>query len=140
MRLKVWPGVICFLIAIACARNTAAHPSPFSYIDVVVRADAIEGSVLVHIYDAAHDLNIESQERLLDPAFLETQRVALEALLSRRLDIKADGRLLIPEWISADAVPEQQGVRLRFQLRAARRAASSCTRASFRTTHSTRPS
>ena len=120
MRLKVWPGVICFLIAIACARNAAAHPSPFSYIDVVLRVDGIEGSVLVHIYDAAHDLNIPSQERLLDPAFLETQRVALEALLSRRLDIKADGRLLIPEWTGADAVPEQQGVRFRFKVRAGR--------------------
>jgi hydrogenase/urease accessory protein HupE len=120
MRLKVRPAVICALIAIACARNAAAHSAPFSYIDVVLRADGIDGSVVVHIFDAAHDLGIAPQERLLDPAFLETQRVALEALLSRRLDIKADDRLLVPEWRGVEALPAQQGVRLRFRLPAAR--------------------
>ena len=75
---------------------------------------------MVHIYDAAHDLRIAPQERLLDLAFLETKRVALEALLSPRLDITSDGRLLVPEWTGAEAMPAQQGVRLRFRLPAAR--------------------
>src|SRR5260221_7413323 len=121
MRLDVWrPAVICVLMAIACARNAAAHSVPFSYIDLVLRADRIDGSVTVHIYDAAHDLGIAPPERLLDPAFLESQRVALGALLLPRLDIRADGRPLVPEWTGADAVPGQQGVRLRFRLPAAR--------------------
>jgi hydrogenase/urease accessory protein HupE len=121
MRLEVWrPAVICVLMAIACARNAAAHSAPFSYIDLVLRADRIDGSVTVHIYDAAHDLSVAPPERLLDPAFLESQWVALGALLSPRLDIRADGRLLVPEWTGADAVPAQQGVRLRFRLPAAR--------------------
>ena len=106
-------------MAIACARNAAAHPAPFSYVDLVLRTDRIDGSVVVHIYDAAHDLGIAAQERLLDPVFLETQRAAIEALLSPRLGIKADGRLLVPEWTGAEAIPEQQGVRLRFRLPAA---------------------
>jgi hydrogenase/urease accessory protein HupE len=104
------------VVAIACAQDAAAHSAPFSYIDLVLRADGIDGSVVVHIYDAAHDLSIAPQERLLDSAFLETQRVALGALLSPRLDIKADGRLLVPEWTGAEAMPVQQGVRLRFRL------------------------
>src|SRR6187455_2179605 len=121
MRLDVWrPAVICVLVVIACARNAAAHSAPFSYIDLVRRADRIDGSVVVHIYDAAHDLGIAAPERLLDPAFLETQRVALEALLAARLDIRADGRLLRPEWTRAETVPAQQGIRLRFGLPVAR--------------------
>jgi hydrogenase/urease accessory protein HupE len=121
MRLEVWrPVLICVLVVIACARNAAAHPAPFSYIDLVLRADRIDGSVTVHIFDAAHDLSIAAPERLLDPAFLETQKVALGALLSPRLEIKADGRLLVPEWTGAEAMPAQQGVRLRFRLSAAR--------------------
>ncbi|HVQ42679.1 MAG TPA: HupE/UreJ family protein [Vicinamibacterales bacterium] len=121
MRLEAWrPAVIGVLLAIACARNAAAHSAPFSYIDLVLHDDSIGGSVTVHIYDAAHDLGIEPQEQLLDPAFLETQRAALEALLSSRLDIKADGGLLVPDWTGAEAVPAQQGVRLRFRLQAAR--------------------
>src|SRR5262245_47133327 len=119
MRLKAWRTALICVMAVACARNAAAHAAPFSYIDIVLRADGIDGAVMVHIYDAAHDLGIEPQERLLDPTFLETQRVALEGLLARRLDIKADGRLLMPEWTGAEAVPAQQGVRLRFRLQAA---------------------
>ena len=41
---------------------------PFSYLDLRLQPDAIEGSLVVHIFDAAHDLNIEPVERLLDPA------------------------------------------------------------------------
>jgi hydrogenase/urease accessory protein HupE len=108
------------LLVFACARDTAAHSAPFSYIDLVLRADHIDGSVVVHIYDAAHDLDIAPQERLLDPAFLQTQRAAIEKLLARRLGIKADGSLLVPEWTGAEAIPAQQGVRLRFHLPAAR--------------------
>jgi hydrogenase/urease accessory protein HupE len=113
-------AVMGVLVVIACARNASAHAAPFSYIDLLLRADRIEGSVVVHIYDAAHDLGIAPQERLLDPVFLETQRVAIEALLAPRLGITVDGRLLVAEWIGAEAVPEQQGVRLRFRLPAAR--------------------
>jgi hydrogenase/urease accessory protein HupE len=112
--------MVCVLMALAFARNAAAHPAPFSYIDLVLRADRIDGSVVVHIYDAAHDLSIAPQERLLDPVFLETQRVALGALLSPRLNIAADGPLLVPEWTGAEAMPAQHGVRLRFRLPAAR--------------------
>src|SRR3954470_5782042 len=120
MRVRAWRlAVICVLLAIAGARNASAHPAPFSYIDLVLRADRIDGSIMVHIYDAAHDLNVTPQERLLDPAFLDTQRVALSALMSPRLDIKEGNRLLVPEWTGAESVPAQQGVRLRFRLPAA---------------------
>jgi hydrogenase/urease accessory protein HupE len=112
--------VIGVLLMLACARNASAHAAPFSYIDLVLREDRIDGSVVVHIYDAAHDLGLVALERLLDPAFLETQRVAIQALLTSRLGIKADARLLVPEWTGAEALPAQQGVRLRFRLPAAR--------------------
>jgi hydrogenase/urease accessory protein HupE len=113
-------AVIGALLVIAWARNASAHSAPFSYIDLVLRADHIDGAVVVHIYDAAHDLDIAPQERLLDPSFLETQRVAIEALLSGRLGIEADGQLVVPQWTGAEPLPGQQGVRLRFRLQAAR--------------------
>lgn len=108
--------MICVVLTIVCARNAAAHSTPFSYIDLVLRADRIDGSVVLHIYDAAHDLSIDAQEQLLDAAFLETQRVALGALLSSRLGIETDGRPLVPEWTDAEAIPARQGVRLRFRV------------------------
>jgi hypothetical protein len=117
VRFKVWlSAVVGVLGVIACARSAAAHPTPFSYIDLVLRVDRIDGSVVVHIYDAAHDLGVVSPDRLLDPAVLETSRVALETLLSTRLGITTEGRPLVPEWTGAEPLPEQQGVRLRFRL------------------------
>jgi hydrogenase/urease accessory protein HupE len=116
----MWRSVVIGVcVLIGCARTAAAHSAPYSYIDLVLQGDRIDGSVVVHIYDAAHDLGIAPPERLLDPAFLETQRVALEALLASRLGITVDGSLLAPEWTGADALREQQGVRLRFRLPAA---------------------
>ena len=32
------------------------------------RPDAIDGTLVAHIFDVAHDLNIDPPERLLDPA------------------------------------------------------------------------
>src|SRR6185369_184649 len=101
-------AVIAALLVIAWARSASAHAAPFSYIDLVLRADHIDGAVVIHIYDAAHELDIAPQERLLDPSFLETQRVAIEALLSLRLGIMADGRLVVPEWTGAEPLPGQQ--------------------------------
>ena len=108
------------LLVLLAARPVWAHPAPYSYIDLILRDDVVEGSILVHIYDAAHDLGVSPQERLLDPEFLENQRVALGALLSPRFNIRADGRPVIPEWTGAQPDRDQQGVRLRFRLRVAR--------------------
>jgi hydrogenase/urease accessory protein HupE len=113
---------VCLAVLLAAigVRPAAAHPAPYSYIDLVLHADGVDGSILVHIYDAAHDLQIAPQERLLDREFLETQRVALGTLLAPRLNLKADGRTLIPDWTGIEPVADQQGVRLRFRLASVR--------------------
>ena len=78
------------------ASAAAAHPAPFSYLDVRVTGRAIEGTLVVHIIDIAHDLGIEPAERLLDPAFARTQLPAIAELLARRLTLTADGARLFP--------------------------------------------
>ena len=46
------------LVASLLVRATpaAAHPVPFSYLDVHVRSGAVEISLVAHIFDVAHDL------------------------------------------------------------------------------------
>ena len=51
------------------ASPAAAHPSPFSYLDVRLPGPAVELTVVAHILDMAHDLDIR-REGLLDPAAL----------------------------------------------------------------------
>ncbi|MGE3402107.1 MAG: HupE/UreJ family protein [Vicinamibacterales bacterium] len=113
---RLFLALVCLAGA---AAPVAAHPAPFSYIDLVIRDQVIDGSVVVHIYDVAHDLNVP-QERLLEQGFLDEQRVAIGALLGPRFNIRADGRLMVPDWGTAEPMAPQQAIRLRFRLAAAR--------------------
>ena len=77
---------------------------PFSYVDLRLRPDAIEGSLVIHIFDAAHDLNIEPVERLLDPAVAAQHAAALANLLAARFTVSADGRPLTPQWSAVEVL------------------------------------
>jgi hydrogenase/urease accessory protein HupE len=105
-------GLVALLLAAAPA---AAHPVPFSYLDLRLNAGALEGTLVLHVFDAAHDLNIEPSERLLDPAFAARQTAALAGILATRLSVTADGRPLTPRWSTADVLQDRQS--LRFSLR-----------------------
>ena len=43
------------------------------YLDLRIQRDAIDGTLVAHIFDLAHDLNIDPAERLLDPAVAAQQ-------------------------------------------------------------------
>src|SRR5260221_2868 len=84
------------------SRGAAADPVPFSCLHSRLQPDAIEGSLVVHIFDAAHDLNVEPAERLLDPSAALARSAELTALLAPRLSVSADGRPLTPQWLAPD--------------------------------------
>jgi hydrogenase/urease accessory protein HupE len=107
------------LIVVVCAWTAPAfaHPVPFSYLDLRLGADGIEGTVVAHIFDAGHDLQVEPPERLLDPAIAAAQAAALEQLLTPRLHVAVDGRALSPEWTGVEAVPDRQSIRLHLRYR-----------------------
>ena len=83
----------------ACA---AAHPAPFSYLDLSLDAQGAHGSIILHDFDVAHDLGIEPPDRLLDPAFAATQRARLEALAAERLRLTMDGEARAVRWTALD--------------------------------------
>ena len=116
---RILSGVLCSAWLFLVAPTTAfAHPAPFSYIDLRLQRDAIDGIVVAHIFDVAHDLNIADAQRLLDPAFAAEQSRAFAALLAPRLSVLADGRVLEPQWSEIDTVPDRQSVRLHVRYRA----------------------
>jgi hydrogenase/urease accessory protein HupE len=100
------------LAVLAGVRGVEGHPVPFSYVDLRLQAGVIEGSVIVHIFDAAHDLNIQPAERLLDPAFVAERASAARNLLAARLDISADGRALRPQWAPPELLADRKALRL----------------------------
>lgn len=99
------------------SRAASAHPAPFSYVDVRLQRGAIDATIVAHIFDVAHDLNIAESERLLDPAFASQQSGTFAALVASRLSISADGRVLAPEWSALEVIPDRQSVRLHARYR-----------------------
>jgi hydrogenase/urease accessory protein HupE len=103
--------VLVTLCILAFALASDAHPVPFSYVDVQLHSARIDLTLTVHIYDLAHDLQVNPMERLLDPAFLAERESAIQQLLAPRLTLEADGRSLAPEWLRPEIITDRQSVR-----------------------------
>lgn len=118
MRSPRAPRLLLFVIAAVCLwpRAAAAHPVPFSYLDLRLQANVIEGTLVAHIFDLAHDLNIEPAERLLDPAVAAQQSAAIARLFAGRLTVTANGVTLTPQWSVAQIVPDRQSLRVALRL------------------------
>jgi hydrogenase/urease accessory protein HupE len=98
--------------ALVVPRAAGAHPVPFSYVDLRLQPDAIEGTVVAHIFDLSHDLSIEPAERLLEPATAARESAAIAQLFASRLTVTANGVALVPQWSSAEVVPGRQSLKL----------------------------
>src|SRR5215207_5829896 len=105
-----------FLAALlALPRAAAAHPAPFSYLDVVFRDGAIEGTLVIHVIDAAHELGITPPERLLENDVAERTREQLGTLLKPRLMLRSDHRLDI-QWTSLEVLRDDAALRLKYRI------------------------
>jgi hydrogenase/urease accessory protein HupE len=106
---------LVILGTLAMASPSAAHPAPFSYVDVLLGERSVDVTVVAHVFDLGHDLEMDDPEDLLDAGVVAKRAEALSALLSPRFDVSADGRSLSCRPSGApSAAPEQQSVRLRF--------------------------
>ncbi|MGH9162323.1 MAG: HupE/UreJ family protein, partial [Vicinamibacteraceae bacterium] len=108
------------VLLLALPASVAAHPSPFSYLDLYLGAASAHGSLVVHDLDVAHELRITPPERLLDPAVARAYRDRIAALLATRLRLTLDGRPMTPEWRDIQPLVDRQSLRLTFRLAAAR--------------------
>lgn len=105
-------GVVAALLGVSAP--AAAHPVPFSYVDIRIQPTALDVTVVAHVFDVAHDLGVEPVERLLDPSVLASRGDALRALLANRLHLMGDGRSLgAGTWSAPEPLPERQSIRLR---------------------------
>ena len=105
-------GLIVALLGLPAP--AAAHPVPFSYLDIHIGPGALELTLVVHVFDVGHDLRVDPPERTLDAAVLGPQGSALVALLQQRLQVAADGRLLTNGiWSAPVPLPDRQSIQLR---------------------------
>ena len=106
--------LIALALAIASVSVTWAHPAPFSYLDVVFRNGGIEGTLVVHVIDVAHELGV-APEQVMDPAYTASQQQRIGEILAPRLELQAGRRLSI-EWLGLDVMKDEQAVRLRYRI------------------------
>jgi hypothetical protein len=92
----------------------SAHPAPFSFLDIVLDASGLHGSIVLHDLDVAHDLNVDPPESLLRIDVAHAHRDAIAALLGERVRVTADGVPRPLQWTTIEVVPERFGVRLAF--------------------------
>jgi hypothetical protein len=93
--------------------EVSAHPAPFSYLDIVFRGGAIEGSLTVHIIDIAHELGISPPERLLDDSLVERERQRIGEILAPRIMLRSDHRLTV-RWQSMQLMRDELALRLKY--------------------------
>ena len=81
MRLAAAMGCVWLL----AAATAGAHPAPFSYLDRCLTDTGVDGSIVMHDLDVAHDLGVDPPERFADPAFADQYRdpVATDGIADR---------------------------------------------------------
>jgi len=104
--LSIWGGLV--LVGPA-----AAHPAPFSYLDVLVDSDSLRLRLIVHTFDIAHELKIEPPEQVLRDEILRPRGAEFARIIAERLSLRVDGvSVSRPQWSPPDALPERQSVGL----------------------------
>jgi hydrogenase/urease accessory protein HupE len=114
MRLRLLTATL--VAVLTASAPLLAHPVPFSYLDLRMQPGAIDGTLVVHILDVAHDLTIDPPERLLDPPFVAQTFDRLVALMRQRLQVTIDGAAATIDFGRLDVAPERQSVRLHFRI------------------------
>jgi hydrogenase/urease accessory protein HupE len=99
---------------------------------VHVGPDALDVTIVAHIYDVAHELGIEPVERLLEPSVLASHAEAITTLLRSRFELRGDGRPLgAGAWSAPEALPERQSIQVRARFEAGRPLGMITVNASF---------
>ena len=110
-RLVVCAGLAATLWAPAPA---AAHPAPFSFVDLRIQSTTVDLEVVVHAFDVAYELAVQPPNRVLEPGGLGGRAQRLADLVRERLQITVDGaRLDVAAWSDPEPLPERQSVSLR---------------------------
>ena len=109
--------VLLTALVLSPGTDVAAHPVPFSYVDLHVRPGALEVAIVAHSFDLAYELKLEPVEAILAPATLSARAGEVAALLRDRLSLMGDGDALTGgDWSAPEPLADRQSVRLRGRL------------------------
>ena len=84
--------VSIFLLTLGVA-PVMAHPAPFSYLDIHLSAKLIDGTLVLHDFDVAHELGLTTTDALLDAATLQQYGPRITRFVGERLVLVVDGTI-----------------------------------------------
>ena len=108
-------AIAAFLVLALVPMRATAHPVPFSYLDLHLQPGKIDGTLVVHILDVAHDLAIDRPERLLDPVFATEHFDPMAKLVDSRLRLEVNGVRVTLAWKRVDVLADRQSLRLHLE-------------------------
>ena len=111
MMARLAAMVLTVAAILGASAPAMAHPVPFSYLDIHVDSGTIDVTLVAHVFDVAHELNVDPPEQLFVPGVLEAESGALSGLFGKRLEIAVAGRALAGEWSTPEALPDRQSIR-----------------------------
>lgn len=111
--LLAW--VLLAVLALLAAAPASAHPVPFSYLDLEVQDDGVQGRVRAHLTDLAPVLGLADPQDLLDPRVRAAHRQRIERYLASRIDF-ANGGFQRAEWGPIAVVDANEAIELQFRI------------------------
>ena len=102
------------VLLLALTRPLSAHPAPFSYLDIVFRDGGIQGSLVIHIIDAAHELGLQPAD-LAHPEVVRQNAQRLGELLRPRILLRSNHRLS-PTWTGVELLRDDQALKLTYRI------------------------
>jgi hypothetical protein len=87
-----------------------SHPAPFTYLDLRLEPTSTDVTLVAHVFDVAHDLNVNEPSQLLDPGFLDTRRADVIALFKDRVSLGVAPATTAVEWTNIGFLAERQSL------------------------------
>lgn len=107
---------IVFVTVLVTAAPALTHPAPFSYLDVRLSENSIQGTLVLHDFDVAHELKLATPDPLLDAASLPTYAPGITTLVLERLRMSADGRDLKWEITSVRPLADRTAIEVAYRI------------------------
>jgi hydrogenase/urease accessory protein HupE len=114
--LRGFARLLCVFGLSAVAHEAGAHPAPFSYLDLHLDEGGTSGALVIHDFDAAHELGLDDPQTLLVPSVARERAAELVRIIDGRLRIAADARPATLQWHTVEVMPERQSLRFEFTL------------------------
>ena len=100
-----------------------AHSAPYSYLILLLDEQSTHGSLVIHVYDVAHEVGVTDPAMLLNREEAQHHETQLRQLVESRMHIGFDGQAVQPVWQPIEVLPDRQSLRLQFDLTPLRPAA-----------------